>query len=598
MRAFLLRLLPWALGALVLLPARDAGLTSDTVRDLSASLQLALGEAFPLAGPPINFGPRIGPAWPWLQALPLVVSHRLADVAWFVAAIGALRIVLLAELGRMWGGPRMGACVAIAAALPSVGVFHWFLFFHPDWVEAGIALTLLCALLSWRRASIRWWYGAAFALGFAVQMHPTAIFYGPVLAITLAHLRSGGRARLVHGLGAFLAVAMWFAPIAFEAQLDQVHALRFTTMLVGRGVDAFDFGEVLTVLATAYVRLPWAIVETYAPAAHLPVQVCHVLLLAGWAGMAAGALSLAAWGTRGEKLAATAVVATLLLGWTIATAVRTYTSFYLAYFLLPLSTLLQGVLLERAFMARWRASRPLAALSAGAALIVIVSTTIGAWQVGRQDFLETRILGFGDLRHAAAEPQRLRLVGARARDAIAEHFCAQPAAFSAHGDLALARAASLDLDDRLHCPAHPPSRILGTDNAWTVVTVDEAARLGRNATALSGTNLALFPLKAAITGGAGRPIEGDWYQFDYPRDAIPMTHVDLRFATAPGDAVMVFKVKVFARWENLRVTRDGKPAMPVGTTIADALYASGPEPAEWRVEVDTTTPHWLDVHVF
>jgi hypothetical protein len=257
-----------------------------------------------------------------------------------------------------------------------------------------------------------------------------------------------------------------------------------------------------------------------------------------------------------------------------------------------------GGLLEQAFAARWRGLRILATASACSAFACTAIASIGAWRVGHQDLIDTRILALGDLRHPAEVHVRARVLGARARDDLAGYLCAQGPRVSTHGDLALAWAASLELDVRLHCPRSVEGRVLGSDNAWTIVTRDEAAQLGRTPAKLVGNALALFRVKNALTVPEGRPIESDWYQFDHLRDPRPMTRVDLSFITAPGDAVMVFEVKPFARWENLRVTRDGVPAIPVNRTYDSAVYAGGPSAAKWRVEVDTNAPQWLDVHVF
>jgi hypothetical protein len=592
------RLLPWILAVLVVLPARDATLLPDTVRDLAASLRIVDEGSFPMSGPPINFGPRLGPAFPWLQAMPIAFARSIAGVAWFIAAIGALKIVLLAEMGRLWGGPRLGTAVALAAALPSVGAFHWLVFFHPDWVEAGIALALLCALLAARRRSLRWWYGSALALGLAVQVHPTAIFYAPTLALSLARIRPPGIAWIGHAVGAIAAIGAWFVPLLLETHFDQGEAMRYTGTLVQGALGQFHFRQVLTVLATAYFRLPWAVGETYAPFAGIPVALWHVLLVAAWSGIVTGAVLVALRGTRSQRINAVVLAAWLLLGWTTATAVRAYTSFYLVYFLLPLSALLQGFLLAQALGAPWRAFRAAAATAAGCALVVIASTAFGAWRAGNQDFLATRLLGFGDLRRDTTAMLQARVLGAATRDDLARHFCAQGKEVSAHGDLALAWAASTGLDMRMHCGRSDWARVMGATNAWTVITREEAARLGRTPATIAGNALALFPVKTAVTNPEGRPIETAWYQFDELHDPRPMTHVDVRFATAPGDAVMVFKVKVLAPWDNLRVLRNGQAAVPLQTTNAGMLYDAGADAAEWRVEVDTIAPHWLDVYVF
>jgi hypothetical protein len=77
-----------------------------------------------------------------------------------------------------------------------------------------------------------------------------------------------------------------------------------------------------------------------------------------------------------------------------------------------------------------------------------------------------------------------------------------------------------------------------------------------------------------------------------------MGRVSLRFATAAGEAVGVFRLKPFAsRWQNYTVAFNGRPASPAASTYNSDLYASSAA-GEWVIEFETDAPQWVDVHVF
>src|SRR5258708_30070089 len=143
------------------LPAAYVTLWPDTVRDLCASLSLARGEAIPVVGPgPINFGPYAGPAWIWLQALPLVAFPSFVATSVYVAIVASLKFPALYELGRRLSGPRLGVCIAAAAAFPSFAIYQWIMFFHPNWVEVMVTCALILFFIADQRRSLAMVYAA------------------------------------------------------------------------------------------------------------------------------------------------------------------------------------------------------------------------------------------------------------------------------------------------------------------------------------------------------------------------------------------------------------------------------------------------------
>ena len=578
------------------LPAPHVALWPDPVRDLSASLDLARGERVPLAGPPINFGPHLGPAWTWLQALPLLVAHSLAAVSVFVALVGAFKLVLLYLLGRQLSGPRLGLCFVAAATFPSIAAYQWHVFFHPNWVEAAIVASLAMSVSAVRAASIARLYAAAALLGLAIQMHPTALFYLPFVLFALGSI-ARGRARLLHGVGALATIGAWFLPLPFAGEVPHAQLAQAGAGRIGAGLAAFQPAKVLTVLHTAHVEVPLAIGETYA--AWMPAWAWKAFLLLFAAVAAAGfVLALA---RRGEGARAPLALLALLLlaGWAIATAVRDYTSFYLCYFLLPLTAIVMGLALDRAASSAFAPLRALAWAAMGASILSFVATAATAPRVLGAFVFESRLPYLTNLQSPAPGAVRTRIAGAAARDRVAAMACEAGGA-TFHGDLAHAFGGSMRVDFRLHCPQRAAAmRLLGpvTGRAWTAIGVREALVLGRSG---NGTfrGLALYPVKSAPHPPAGRAIEADWYHFEQLRDREPLQRVTLAFPSAPGEALMIARLKPFAAsWKLLRVERDGAPAAALLETYNSAVYA-GTGAHRWLVEFETDAPQWVDVHTF
>jgi hypothetical protein len=585
-----------ALMACAVLPFREATLLPDTVRDLGASLRLARGQDWPLVGPAINFGPPLGPAWVWLQAVPLLFSKSLAAVSLYVATVASLKYWLLYRLGREWNGPRLGIAIAVSAAFPSLAVYQWHMMFHPNWVESAIAAALLVALLAARRRSVTLWYVACVVLGLAVQLHPTAIFYLPVVMLALRRIERNRARYLIHALGATLAIAVWFAPLAFLERVDQGKGIGAVASGIEAGLRTFRFIDLATVLRTAYFEIPLSIGDTYAPYAGVPRLAWRLLLACASLGMGAGALAIMAAGSKRTRLTAAAILCALAVAWMVVCAVRTYTPFYLCYFLLPMSASLMGLALDRAMSS----SSPLIRLSGTASVVATVAcaaiASIGAVRMAHTGEITSRLPLMGDLRHPEPGTLRARLAGVAARDEIAGYLCRHGGEVAVHGDLAFALAASTNLDIELHCPGRTEVSIMGS-GGWTILSNAEASRLGRKS-ALAFRGLLLFPVTAAYPPGNARPIERTWYQFDELHDARPMTHFAADFSTAPGEAVMVLRIKPSARWENFRISHNGVAAQPVSSTWDSQVYVGAQGRNDWHVEFDSNAPHWVDIHAF
>jgi hypothetical protein len=127
------------------LPASRVTLLPDSTRDLLQSLAFAAGGTLPLAGPTMNVGPQLGPAWIWLQAGILWIWPSLTAAAIAIAAVAALKFFFYYWAGRALAGMSLGLCVAVAAAAPSVQIYQWQVLWHLNWVEVAVAGAMLLA---------------------------------------------------------------------------------------------------------------------------------------------------------------------------------------------------------------------------------------------------------------------------------------------------------------------------------------------------------------------------------------------------------------------------------------------------------------------
>ena len=581
------------------LPAAYVTVWPDTVRDLASSLLLARGEKIPLTGPgPINFGPYAGPAWIFLQAPPLLFSASFTATSVYVAFVASLKFPALFELGRRLSGPRLGLCMAVAAAIPSFAVYQWILFFHINWVEVMVTATLILFLLAdWRR-SLAMAYAAILMLGLAVQIHTTTLFYFPLAALVLYRIGVPVRRIPLHLVAMVILVLLWFTPVLFAPPAER-GTLGGATTRIASDVAHFHFATIPTALRTAFIDYPISIGRTFGTAAHIPQWAWNAGVGAVWLAIAAGALLRLT--TRQGRGLFLGTVGALVAAWTVGVAVRSFTSFYLLYFLLPLAAVAFGLSLESLL-----ASRALALRVAGSAALALIAVSLGASAygaraIGRSGIIDTHLLAIGDLAHPQDISVRGTLVGAAARDALAIEACAIPAStVTLHGELAYALSISLGLDYRMHCP-RSADRFLVFGKAQGV----HLAALPESVVPLLGiaqdkpaTGVRLLPFARPIYPEQGHPFAKGFSYFERLPDAErqPMQRVLVEFDAKPHELVLVYRHKPFASaWSQYQVMQDGAPARPAFTTFDSWIYRAGDTGGHWTVSVETDAPQWVEV---
>jgi hypothetical protein len=345
--------------------------------------------------------------------------------------------------------------------------------------------------------------------------------------------------------------------------------------------------------------------ETYGAAGGIPLTVWKLGLAIVAISVAYGAMRRILMGGDEGRWLFTGLVVLLASAWLIAVAVRTLTSFYLVYFVFPLSAIVMGAALDGALASARAWIRAIAGTAVVFLVLSLGATAAGVRVVGEAAFIDSRILALGDLMHPGTASARGSFATAAARDSLAHMACAQAEpVFTVHGEFAYTLAASTGLDLRIHCPASKTKFVLMGKQPGPHVTALPAAAI--EALGIRGARphrgLYSLPVAATIHPDEGRAIEADWYYFERLRDPKALAKVSLAFPASPGGLMMIYRLKPFtSQWRLLRVEFGGLPVEPAFTTYDSALYRarSGAAPgAAWTVEFETDAPQWVDVHTF
>lgn len=156
----------------------------DTARDLSAALQIAQGQHFPLQGPDVGGRFHLGPIWFYFLAIPAWFGS-LWVVAFFVGVVAALKFYLAYLLGKSLLGWQFGVLWAVCLLLPGWHSLNPVIINHFNWVET---MTLACLLMMVRfhqSSELRYWYASVVFWVLGIHAHPTVavigLFYLPVI---------------------------------------------------------------------------------------------------------------------------------------------------------------------------------------------------------------------------------------------------------------------------------------------------------------------------------------------------------------------------------------------------------------------------------
>lgn len=586
-------------------PYAYATLASDTVRDLLAAHAIARGELLPLAGPPINYSIHLGPVWLYLESIPLLVSSTATAAMLFAGALAGAKFPLAYWCGERLVSQRFGLCFAAALALPSVAIFQALLPMHPGLVEAALLLALYCTLRAASSGFDRWVFASALALGVAIQLHPTALFYAPLLFGWLLLRRNVPFARRVlHVFAAMLIASVWFWPTL----ASDIFAVRneASTLRAGDVSGRASVEGALNVAHAFLVKIPYAIAGSHLSRSGMPSAAALALLCILATTLIVGLMLVVTRGDRAMRGRVLAAVALFVAGLAIVSSMRSYVSFYTTYFLLPLAAFVAAASLLMLLDARARLLQ-----FAGLAAIASIALTHGiasyrAIEYGRDAFLRSALPALGDLGHGKVAVVAASTFPAATRDAVGRYICTLGDAISLHGDIAYQVAGAYSLDTLLACnaklrptiggrePANPDAHLYGLSRGLL-------RELGRTPEHWAGRIGVGRPL-AIVHPPSGVKAEATFSYFEQAPDRGALERLLLAFDVTRDATIAIYNLKPFdSKFEIGAVSADGQRVEPALRTF-DATFFVAPRgtagTVHWSIEIETDVSRWIDVFAF
>ena len=312
--------------------------TIDVARDLYWGQRIALGEDFPLVGPPVGTTTLLGPVWYYVVASVLALSGSLTTYFLLMGLLAASKFAFAYMVGQRWLGPAFGTSLAVASAAPGIASYQMLGIGHPWFVEAALWWAAWCALrLHAAPDQKRWAVGLGAAAALALHAHPTAIVLLPWALVVIAALPTRDRlpALITSGLAAFAVFSPLLFAIAFPALA--LHSA------ADNAVGPSGIGGSIVGAAGMLPNLIWVQAK----------NIFDTLLVDGFAGSGP---ALLVWSvviittaigimlaSMKARLRSTLIGSLLSLVWTVAALalLRNHTPFYMAFVaLMPLSVII------------------------------------------------------------------------------------------------------------------------------------------------------------------------------------------------------------------------------------------------------------------
>lgn len=612
------RLAPVLVAVLVVahvVPFAWANLIPDAIRDLQSALLIARGEAFPREGPLINFAFHLGPLSLYALAVPLFFAPSFTAVALWVGLLGSLKFPFAYATGCALSGRPLGLLMALAAALPSIANYSWIYPFHPMLVEPLAWMALWLAARCWVQPSVACLYGAALAVGVAIQFHPTAAFYAPLPWLVLAARRDAFRAWPLHAVALAAPLLMPF--------------LRWPDGGLGVGASlasplplARALADVPSLLRTMLWDVPaFLVADTLWPqrAATNGLLLAHATIAAIGFVALRGALHAFRLSPRVRRAGALALAA-LFAGTAIVSAMRATVAFHTLFFLLPLAAALYGIAFLAATVRRgtrggvppavgW-GPMPLAQrllVFALAALAIAMSArTVGE---ARQGVLDVHLGALADPRHSTEDRVRVGRYSMLARDRAGPWLCAglgEQRAVVLHGELAFDLAASFGVDLRMHCPERIAQgrlprlvgrRVPGEEDLAHWLALPEASwrQLGRE------PERWLAELGVARPTSVLRPevaptLDVEWRYYEVVRDRKPPQTFRYDLPAGTAKHLLVTRLQPWDTLHETRVTCAGVAQSAIVDTLTTRVFGLAGGPCE--IALTTDVPDRVGIATF
>ena len=232
----------------------------DGIRDMQVASDIARGISYPLLGPVFANQFHAGPVFFYLQALPLWFGMPLSAAPLYLGLLASSKFLLAYGFGEEWIDRRFGLLLALALALPGWSGMDFLNTTTPLLVPALVLADMWCTLRFVRRQSTFALLGAALMTSLAVNAHPGAIVFVPVLAgICVWHAAKARRWGSLIGaagvailplLPSLVAVARsgWQVLLPAESPTVAVPSSGHSLIGWGEGVRGFALGGPLTTL--------------------------------------------------------------------------------------------------------------------------------------------------------------------------------------------------------------------------------------------------------------------------------------------------------------------------------------------------------------
>lgn len=576
--------------------------SDDTYRDIDMAQSIVSGHYFPLNGPTINNIFHLGPLWFYVLALPLWLIGNPFAVNATMGLLGALQFPLAYQIGKRFGGERLGLLFALALALPGWSAFPLVMLTHVTVVPTCILFGVL-AMLRYREHP-----GAAravvlgLALGCMLHAHPTTLLLAALCALAAGSAASSDK-RTTHAALVVMAIVALFLPMLVHQALtgwpDFATASSYTATRLALPAPArtaklllalFDYGADYTARFWLALRRPW---------------LTALLALNAMCFLAAGAgLALLVRDDAGARRRVVVLVLVLLAQTLFVVALREITPFWMIYAHLPLIAALVAVGLDRICKVGRGPRRIVAALALGWML-----WSVAAWSylaLSPSQGLEGRAKhGVHDLMDVI-EHETVKVPFSAARIPVYElgDLAADCAPVTLYAHYALFVDRSFGVGALAHCGRFTQIRLGGMPDAT------HPARLGLRD--YVWTRLGMQPQHRIDSLGVSTPT-AVWHSpqslpvvdaIDYPirQLSIAPQRFTVHGTASGADAIVVaHRALDYGPFSVIAARADGVPMAPLWADQATLVFRApqdlrGHGNVSWSIEIDAT-PAFVDVAV-
>jgi hypothetical protein len=596
-------LLPWlavAAMAAVYMAAVPFTITHlDLARDIGAALDIAEGVRFALQGPVFDAGGfHFGPAWYYLLALPLWLTHSWLATVLVVGLLSAAKFPLAYAIGTRLVDRSFGLLWALLLLLPGWGTYETILVLHTSLV-ATCTLALLWLLLRYEEdARDAHLIGAALLLALALHAHPST--YGVVAAAALALAWRWVRAGHRFGPAAWAALAFVAPFLPYFAHQIRSGFPDFAPAASYLGA-AGAFGK-FTDLPRLFVGLfgtgPEAIARDFLGGWDAAPQVFAALYMVVGAMAFAG---LAGWLVRGVRRALVGGSIALVLGVAASVVVvRSITPYYMTFVVTVLGSglLALGLRASMDLPVLRRLVRPLAAMIGVAAMATTagVAMTLSA---GAYPFAFSPLF---DVKQPYRAGLPLPFMPANALADSGDALCPRRQV-TAHGSYAVHLLHDYALETRLRCKERPDLRLGGAAPAEAEHLVGVSSTVMAKVPLPSSQRigpLALLPAVQTLNPVTGIAVPDHRAYPPIPLEYGPAQERVLRFDAGGDEAVLVTNLSfALAPDPQVSASVDGND---VPAAARDGLMTAFVCPAcdpgaryRWTVNIRATAPDRIDV---